>query len=153
MEQNTESNLFELHVDHNVSAYLAETARWAKFMAILGFVGCGFMLLFSLFIGSFLSAALLRMGGGGTAGLGYMGGFLSFIYIVIAIVYFFPCLYLYNFASKMQVALRSNDQDQLSLSFRNLRSCYRFVGILMIIVLAFWALGAALALIGLAFGH
>jgi Family of unknown function (DUF5362) len=152
MEQSTESNLFELHVDHNVSTYLTETAKWAKFMAIMGFIGCGFMVLFSLFIGSFLSAAFLRMGGG-TAGLGYMGGFLSFIYIVIAIVYFFPCLYLYNFASKMQVALRSNDQDLLSLSFRNLKSCYRFVGILMIIVLALWVLGAVLALIGLAFGH
>jgi Family of unknown function (DUF5362) len=152
MEQNTESNLFELHVDHNVSAYLSETARWAKFMAIMGFIGCGFMLLFSLFMGSFINAALLRMGGS-AAGLGYMGGFFSFIYIVIAIVYFFPCLYLYNFASKMQVAIRSNDQDQLSISFRNLKSCFRFIGIFTIIVLALWVLGIALALIGVAFGH
>lgn len=152
MEQSTESNLFELHVDHNVSGYLTETAKWAKFMAIMGFIGSGFLLLCSIFIGSFLSAAFLRMGSG-AAGLGYMGGFLSFIYVAIAIIYFFPCLYLYNFASKMQIALRSNDQDQLSLSFKNLKSCYRFVGILMIIVLALWVLGIVLALIGLAFGH
>jgi hypothetical protein len=152
MEQNTESNLFELHVDHNVSGYLSETARWARFMAIMGFIGCGFMLLFSLFMGSFINAALLRMGGT-TAGLSYMGGFISFIYIVIAIVYFFPCLYLYNFASKMQVAIRSNDQDQLSISFRNLKSCFRFIGIFTIIILAFWVLGIVLALIGVAFGR
>jgi hypothetical protein len=147
MEQNTESSLFELQVDHNVSSYLGETARWAKFLAILGFIGCGFLLLVAIFFGSYFSAAFGRLGG-----LGYMGGLVSFIYIGMAALYFFPCLYLYNFASKMQVALRSNDQEQLSQSFRNLKSCYRFVGILVIIMLALWLLLIVLGLIGAAFG-
>lgn len=150
MESTTES-LFELHVDHNGSAYLKETARWAKFMAILGFIFCAFYVLVALFAGSFM-ARLSTLGGGGAAtGAGMIGGgLITVIYILIAVLYFFPCLYLYNFAAKMQTALRSNDQDQLNLSFRNLKSCYRYMGILMIIALGLIALGCIFAVIGLA---
>jgi hypothetical protein len=51
----------------------------------------------------------------------------------------------------MQVALRSNDQSQLNQSFRNLKACYRFMGILMIICLCIWGLGIIFAIIGAAF--
>ena len=151
MESTTES-LFELHVDHNGSAYLKETARWAKFMAILGFVFCAVYVLIALFAGS-LMARLSTLGGNAGAGTGAAligGGLISVIYIMIAVLYFFPCLYLYNFAAKMQTALRANDQDQLNLSFRNLKSCYRFMGILMIIALSFIVLACLFAVIGLA---
>jgi hypothetical protein len=131
MEQNTEIHLFELQVDHNVQSYLGETARWAKFLAIMGFVGCGICVLVALFAGTFIAGTLAGVGDN----RGYMGGLVSFIYIAIALVMFFPSLYLYNFASRMQVALRSNDQEQLTRSFRNLKSCYRYMGILTIIYL------------------
>jgi hypothetical protein len=152
MDTTTES-LFELHVDHNGSAYLKETARWAKFMAILGFVFCILYVLAALFAGS-LIARLSSLGGtgmGASAGAGLIGGgILSVIYILGALLYFFPCLYTYNFAAKMQTALRNNDQEQLNLSFRNLKSCYRFMGILMIIALGFGILGVIGGLAGLA---
>jgi hypothetical protein len=54
---------------------------------------------------------------------------------------FFPCLYLYNFAARMQTALQSNDQEQLNTSFKNMRAFYRFVGVMMIIALGFFLLG------------
>jgi hypothetical protein len=63
------------------------------------------------------------------------------VYVVIAILNFFPCLYLYNFAVKMQVALSGNDQEQLNTSFKNMRAFYRFVGVMMIIALGFFLLG------------
>ncbi len=134
MEQNTEISLFELQIDHNVSSYLKETARWAKFLAIVGFICCGVMVLVALFAGSFIAAAL-RMTGG-AAGMGYLTGMISFVYILIALLFFLPCLYLYNFASRMQAALRSNDQEQLTKSFKNLKSCYRYIGIFTVIYLA-----------------
>ncbi len=147
MEPNTESSLFELQVDHQVTSYLGETARWAKFLAIIGFIFCGLIVLGALFAGSVLSGAFGRLGG--------MGGGLSVliggVYAGLALLYFFPCLYLFNFASKMQVAIRSNDQVQLINSFRNLKSCYKFLGILMIVVLSFYALAIIVTMLGAAF--
>jgi len=136
-------------VDHLASAYLGETARWAKFLAIVGFIFCGLLALFALFAGSIFSAAMRGFGGGGIAFGG--GAVLTVVYLLLALLYFFPCLYLFRFASKMQVALGNNDQQQLSESFKNLKSCYRFMGILMIIILGFYALVLIVTIIGAAF--
>jgi hypothetical protein len=137
-------NLFELQIDQQSIGYLSETARWAKFLSIVGFVVCGFMVIFSLFFGSIMSMFnKLNSGsdafGGSTMALGSYA--FSIVYIIIALLYFFPCLYLFNFSSKMQTALRNNDQINLNAAFGNLKSCFKFVGILTIVVLSFYLLG------------
>ena len=148
MESNT-SSLFELQVDHDASTYLKETARWAKFLGIMGFIGCGLCVIGGLVLAATTSGAL---GGLGATGFGVMSGAgIAIVYIVLALLYFFPCLYLFNFASKMQLAIRSNDQGQLNQSFKNLKSCFRFLGILTIIVLGLWGLGIIIAIIGSVF--
>ena len=48
-------NLFELQVDQQSIGYLSETARWAKFLSIVGFVMCGIIVVFALFFGSIIS--------------------------------------------------------------------------------------------------
>lgn len=153
VEPNSGTDLFELRIDQQVTSYLGESARWARFIAIVGFIFSGLLILLGLFAGSVIGLMFNRFGGGGgygTPGAGAIGGLISFIYIAIGLLYFFPFLYLFNFASKMKIALGSNDQEQLGVSLRNLKSCFRFVGILTIIWLAFTALGFILMLIGLA---
>jgi hypothetical protein len=149
MESNMETSLFELQVDHEATIYLKEAARWAKFLAILGFIFCGIFALAGLFAGSLIASmySSAGLGRGGAVG----GAFYSVIYLLIALLYFFPCLYTYNFGRKAQIALRSNDQVQLNQSFKNLKACYRFLGILTIIWLGLCLLGLVFAIIGLAF--
>jgi len=149
MDQNQTSSLFELHVDQQSSSYLGETAKWAKFLSIVGFVMCGLIVLAALFAGAFFGAAFRQMGmsGGGAVG----GAFLSIIYILVALLYFFPCLYLFNFSGKMQVALKNNDQEQLSGSLRNLKSCFKFLGILTIVMLSFYALALLFMMLAVGF--
>jgi hypothetical protein len=138
----TDQHLFELQVDQQSINYLGETARWAKFLSIVGFVLCGVMIILALFAGSILTG-FSRLGNSEalTTTMGLSGAFISLIYIVIALLYFFPCLYLFNFSSKMQMALRNNDQTYLNASFSNLKSCFKFVGILTIVFLSFYLLG------------
>jgi uncharacterized membrane protein (DUF485 family) len=138
-------NLFELQVDQQSISYLGETARWAKFLSIVGFVVCGIMIVFALFFGSIMST-ISRIGSGSDSfssamGVGYSSYALTGVYIIIALLYFFPCLYLFNFSSKMQMALRNNDQINLNAALGNLKSCFKFVGILTIVVLSFYLLG------------
>jgi hypothetical protein len=135
MEQ-TNQNLFDLQIDHQSNVYLNEAAKWGKFLAIMGFIFCGLILIVALFAGTFM-ASMMQGFGGAEAGL---AGVVTVVYVVIALVYFFPCLYLYNFSTKVQAALRSNQQDALNVSFRNLKSCFKFLGILMIVMLSFWVL-------------
>jgi hypothetical protein len=137
-------NLFELQVDQQSIGYLSETARWAKFLSIVGFVVCGLMVIFSLFFSSIMST-ISKIGSGNdsfSASTMAIGNYaFSIVYIIIALLYFFPCLYLFNFSSKMQTALRNNDQLNLNAALGNLKSCFKFVGILTIVVLSFYLLG------------
>jgi hypothetical protein len=127
-------NLFELQVDHQGNAFLKEAAKWARFLGIVGFIGCGFGVLFALFAGSYMTRYLEQAGGAAvSAGTGV---FFTVFYLLFSALYFFPCLYLFNFGTKMKLALARNDMETLNLSFRNLKACFRFVGILTIVVIA-----------------
>jgi hypothetical protein len=130
METSTTS-LFELQVDHEASIYLKEAARWAKFLAILGFIWCGVFILIGFSAGSIRTFTTYK-NVETEYETGYRAGY-TIVYIIMALLYFFPCLYTFNFAAKVQNALRNNDQHLLNQSFRNLKASYRFLGILAII--------------------
>jgi hypothetical protein len=131
-------NLFELQLDQPSTGYLGEAAKWAKFLAILGFIFCAFMVIAALFAGSMMSSMMSSAGGG--FGSMFGGGFITVLYLLGAALYFFPCLFLFRFASQIQDAIRNNEQAKLQGSFRSLKSFFRFVGILTIIGIAFYML-------------
>ena len=135
----TDTNLLELQIDPTASALLREASKWAKFLAIMGFILCGFLVFAGIFAGTLFSS-FSNMGSqyGGSPMPATMGGLMTGFYIIMALVYFFPCLFLYRFSTKTQVALRSNDQQQLISSLSNLKSYFKFIGILTIIWLSFW---------------
>ena len=139
MESTMQSGLFDLQVDQTAMAYLRDAARWAKFLAVAGFIFCSLFVVVAILFLSILSSLFNSVGSNGVAGIGAVP--ISLVYILIAILNFFPCLYLYNFATKMQVALTANDQEQLNVSFKNMRAFYRFVGVMMIIGVGFFLLG------------
>ena len=131
-------NLFELQLDQPSTAYLGEAAKWAKFLAIMGFIFCAFMVVAALFAGSMMSAMMSSAGSG--FGSMYGSGVITVIYLFGAALYFFPCLFLFRFASQMQDAIRNHEQSKLQGSLKNLKSCFRFLGILTIVIIAIYVL-------------
>lgn len=121
-----------------IRSFLAESARWGKFIAIIGFVGIGLGVLMMLFGGGAMIA-------GGMAG---MGGIMILVYVVILGISLVPIYYLYNFATKMQVALRDDNQVFLRDAFENHKSMFKFYGIFMAIMLGIYALMFLIGIIG-----
>jgi hypothetical protein len=117
--------------------FLHETRKWAKFLAILIFVFLGLLFLGALISLVGLSSMSTALGSSGFAGAGSTLG-LFFAMLILSALYFFPAYYLLQFSNKMKVALQSNDQGYLEAAFRNLKSHYKFIGILAIVVLAFY---------------
>ncbi len=146
----SEKNLFELHVDHESSAYLSEAAKWGKFLSIVGFVFCGLFVLAGVFAGTIMSS-FIKAAGGDTANpfsaSAGGGAFIAVSYTLGALLYFFPCLYLYRFSTRIKVALRNNDQRLLGSSFANLKSYLKFLGILTLISLVFCALAVVIFIV------
>jgi len=146
------NNLIELQFDNTALVLLRDSARWAKLLSICGFILCGLFILIGIF-SSFVFSNVTTNPYDRTNMAGIMRGFIAAIYVVMAVLYFFPFLFLFRFSNRMQSALRNNDQQTLINSLGNLRAYFRFVGILLIIGLAFCALafifgGLAAALAG-----
>lgn len=148
MEQENAQLHFDLQIDPISQEHLSSAAKWAKFLSIVGFVMIGIFVLIGIFAGSMMAIFGRSIEGAGSA-LG--SGFFTIIYLLIAAIYFFPCLYLYRFATRMQAAISSMDQNQLNDAFANLKSCFKFMGILTIVMLAIYALAIVVTLAGAAF--
>jgi hypothetical protein len=141
VEQSEESTVeeFELQVNASAKGFLKEAAKWAYFLSILGYIGIGFIVLAAIFAGAlfaFIGNLNREMANVGLLG----GGFISAIYLIIAALYFFPIYYLNRFASTLKSALRDNNSETLANSFEYLKSHYKYIGILAVITLCFYAL-------------
>ena len=149
-DQNQETSLFGFGIDQSSRAHLAEAAKWAKFLAIVGFVMCGLIIVLSFFICALFSTSMSRYGDSATFGSGF-GIIMTIVYLSFGVLYFFPCLFLFRFANNMIVALNSNEQITLNRSFQNLKIMFRYVGILTIIVLGLYIIAFIFGILGAAF--
>ncbi len=113
---------------------LLETGKWTKFLSILGFVFVGFMVIAAFFMGTILSGI-----GGEESAMPFPGFMFGILYLFLAGVYFFPILYLFKFSTNIKKALTTNDSKGFNLAISNLKSHYKFIGILTVIMLALYA--------------
>lgn len=134
--------------------WLHETAQWARFIAILGFIFTGFILLMAIFITPVLSYLNEEMTASSGTDLQVSSITLAVTYVILAAIYFFPILYLFRFSNELIIAYKANDEENLNASFRYLKKHFKFIGVILIVILAIYILifiGAiAAVLIGLA---
>lgn len=130
----------ELRVSMEARDYLMTTSKWASFLAILGFIALGLMVISSLGMfaaGSMMDSAMeeaMRSSGNINAPSGmFSGAVMGGMYLIIAILYAIPVYYLYKFASSTRAALETNHNETLTVALRNLKSHYKFIGIFTII--------------------
>lgn len=147
MEEILTPNTFSLQIDNGNIPYLNEAAKWARFLGIFGFIICALLIITGLFAGTFFAASINQFDSE-LQSMGALGtGIFTVWFVVIALLYFFPSLFLFNFGAKMRTALRNNDQINLNNSFKNLKSCLKFFGIMLIIVLCIYAIVIIFAIV------
>jgi hypothetical protein len=143
MEEKLTNNPAELKLNDYSIDFLKETAKWVNFLAIMGFIGIGLMVISAFFMGAIFSS----LPNSGDIPFN-AGPIMTGVYLLFAALYFFPVLYMYRFADKMKIALARKDEDVLTDAFINLKAHYKFIGILTIVMLSLYALLFLLALIG-----
>lgn len=151
MEQKSPFESFDtLQISTQAKSFLRETAKWANFLSILGFIGIGFIVLAII---AFLSLGTNSIFGNSIdPGLDTFEGFLvAIIYILVGLFYFFPIYYLNRFAANMKNALNRNDNQRLTEAFGYLKSHYKFIGIFTIIILGIYILIFLFAMLGAGF--
>ena len=120
--------------------YLSKTAKWAKFLSILGFIFAGIIVFIALFIGS-IFAMMARLNPMASIIPASIGTFISITYVIIAAVVFVLHLFLFQFASRTQKALSYQDSNLMDSGIHRLQSFFKMLGIIMIVYLILIALG------------
>lgn len=122
-----------------IKYYLLESSKWSKFLAIIGYVVMGFLILLGFLMMLRLPLLSVLSKGGSMFGLGLL-------YILIAVIYYFPTTYLYRFSYKIKQGVHSNDESVFTDGFLNLKKMFKFKGIMMIVVLSLYALISVIAI-------
>ena len=133
-----------LTVDLMAREQLAEAARWARFLAIMGFIACGIMVVAGVMVSiiySFVNRIQTRYSYSGRAVNTFnRSAFVGIMYVIMAVLMFFSCLYMFRFANKMRAALHEQSRDEMNESFLNLKKLFKYNGILTIVLVAFYVM-------------
>lgn len=136
MIHNPITQLEQLTLTSASKKFLRETAKWAKFLAIIGFVLTSLLLIFAIFVATtYNSSAKTRLGIPDEIGVMMIVPFL-----ILALVYFFPMYYLLQFSNKIKRAFFTKDDATLASGFEALKSHYKYIGVFTIIILSLYAL-------------
>lgn len=127
LDQHIELDSDQLKINNSIKENLMTAAKWARFLAIIGFVFTGFMGIASLFV---LVTAM-------ASGIGMLM-FMAVVYIGLTLVMIFPALYLIRFAGSTEKGLNSNKQGEFDYGIQNLKSLFKFTGIYTIVVIVLY---------------
>ena len=106
--------------------FLNTAAQWTKFLAIMGFIGIGIMLLAGLFMGVLFSVFNPTQA---HTPFPFPMQFLGLIYFILAAVYVFPVIYLNNFSNYISKAVAIRETMFLTIAFKNIKKHFKFIGI------------------------
>ncbi|HEX2223654.1 MAG TPA: DUF5362 family protein [Thermoanaerobaculia bacterium] len=120
-------------VGQSTLGYLKDTKPWVRMFSILGFIGSAFAVL----------AGLLMMVGSSFLGeemSGAVGVGMGLGYILFAVLYIMPSLFLWRYASAIQTLLSSRRTADLDEALKQQKSFWRFIGLLTAVLLVIYAL-------------
>lgn len=123
----------KIEIEQETLNQLNSTRKWAMFLAIIGFIFLGLILIIGLLAGTFLTAFST-----GQKGLGIPDSLMFVPILLMAIVYFFPVLFLFRFSKHTSHAIRNLDKLEFHKAIKNLKAYFAYIGILIIIVLSLY---------------
>ena len=124
----------QIMVSDEMLGALKSTRPWVMFLAILGFVFLAFMVLGSLL--------LIVVGNAMTHQANmpaFFGPGIGFFELLMALLYFFPCLYLLRYGIVIG-NIAGSGQEAMEEALKQQKSFWKFMGILMIVLLSLYVL-------------
>lgn len=131
-------------IQHQLNASALNSLRksypWIRFVAIVGIILSGLMIIASLFIMLGFSMADNPLG---IMKFGFIGG----IYFIMAVILFVPNLFLLNYAHGLRDFTRQGLSESADTAFRQQNYFWTFMGVLIILYLSLIVLAIAFALL------
>ncbi|TXH21392.1 MAG: hypothetical protein E6Q95_03880 [Chitinophagaceae bacterium] len=134
-------------LSNNGTNDLYEAAKWAKFLGIVGLFFIFMMLIAAVFLSASISAAMEEAG----STVPLSGAAFSIIYIFLAALYIYPVWTFFKFGNLMRSAIRTNNASIFNEAIANLKNCFKFLAMLMILMMGLYILSIVFLSIGAAF--
>ena len=121
--QEEEEEVEALWISEDVRSYIYETAKWTKFLSIVGFIFSALTALTAFGANAFLStiaaaspdSPLLKVGAAG----------ITIVYLLLAVIQFYPSFQLYKFSIAANQAILFGEQATLSEAMGKLKSFFK----------------------------
>ena len=123
----------KIEIEQETLNHLNTTRKWAMFLAIVGFIFLGLLIIIGLIAGTFLTAFST-----GEKGLGIPDSLMFIPVLLLIVLYFFPVLFLFRFSKHTSHAIRTFDKLEFHKAIKNLKAYFAYIGILIIIVLSIY---------------
>ena len=123
----------KIEIEQDTLNHLNSTRKWAMFLAIIGFIFLGLILIIGLLAGTFLTAFST-----GQKGLGIPDSLMFVPVVLMGIIYFFPVLFLFRFSKHTSHAVRNFDKVEFHKAVKSLKAYFAYIGILIIIILSIY---------------
>ena len=129
----TPSENRKLEIEQSTLKQLNTARKWAMFLAIIGFIFLGIMIVVGLIAGTFLKTF-----NSGENNFGISDSLMFIPILLIGLIYFFPVLFLFRFSKYISRAIQNLDNLQFHKAIKNLKLYFAYIGILIIIVLSIY---------------
>jgi hypothetical protein len=117
----------KIEIDQKTLKNINSIRKWTMFLSIIGFIVLGLIIVLGLLAGTFLTVFNTAK-----TGTGFSESILFFLLMLLAIVYFFPGIFLFRFSKHAAIAVHNIDAQEFYKAIRNLRFYFTFVGVLII---------------------
>ena len=108
-----------LVITEDIRSYIYDTAKWTRFLAVVGFIFSAFTAMFAFSSGAFLSTMTAVQPNNPMVQLGQGG--LMVMFLIFALLYFYPSLLLFNYSSAAKNAVLYGDQSALALAMDKMK--------------------------------
>jgi hypothetical protein len=144
MENNQEPQKIEIGLE--TLNDLNTARKWTMFLSVIGFIFLGLLIALGLLTGTFLSAFYSN-----ETTTGIPDSLFIILFFALAIISFFPVIFLYRFSKHTSIAVKTLDVKELKKALKYLKRYFVYIGILVIIIIAGYIVEVILAGTSVAF--
>ena len=133
----------------NVIQALAGTKPWIRLCSIIGFIGAGLMMLggLGMLLGAVAMGSVLNETGANPAIGGLPFAAISIFYFLFGALYIIPSVKLWKYGTHILNLMQSQSVMDLEAALDAQRAFWKFVGIMICIVLGLYFVGIMIAVI------
>lgn len=143
-----DESIFSLGVDEVAKAYLLETARWTRFLAVLYLIVSGLLM-----IGGILTAFAIGNSANNAIAAAGIGFGMVLAYVLFFAIYFYPVWALYKFSKLIKASLQVSNQQQFNEALKYQKNMFKYLGVLTIVLLSIYGISIVFMLIGIVFSN